>query len=295
MAKQKILVTGVSGMIGGALARYFVAEGHEVHGVARFSKPDSEERVAGYGVKTWRRDLAADSLEDMPDDFDYVHHQAAYWTKGQADAISDPLALSVNALAAGMVMARWPKVKAMILASTGGIYPEKDEPSGEDTPVAPNSDTYHLGKFAMEQVGTFCSVHYRIPTVILRYFWPVRFEKMVERCVKAAREGVPMPGGDGGEPFTWTPIDIDDICYYTARCAEVAEVPPKILVCGGPEIVERAELSRIAAEALGVEPVVAPQPEHQQLCLSDSSQLFELFGEPKKKLSEMVREAAGAE
>jgi UDP-glucuronate 4-epimerase len=294
MKASKVLVTGISGMIGRELARYLLREGCEVHGVARFSRPGSREEITSWGVTTWKRDLVADSLDDMPDDFEYVFHEAAHWIKGGAEPITDPLALSTNALAAGRVMAHWQKVKAVMLASTGGIYPEQDEPSNEDTPVAPNSDTYHLGKFAMEEVGTFCSLHYGIPTVIMRYFWPVFFEEVITRCIDAARAGAPMPGADGGEPHTWTPIDVEDLCYYTARSVEVAETPPKMLVCGGPEIVKRAELSRIAAEALGVEAVTDPPPEGQQLQLSDSSRLFELFGEPKKRLSVMVRESAAA-
>ncbi len=294
MTEGKVLITGISGMIGRELARYLLREGREVHGVARFSKPGSQEEITGWGVTTWKRDLVADSLDELPDDFEYIYHEAAYWIKGQAEPISDPLALSTNALAAGRVMARWRNAKAVMLASTGGLYPEQDEPSNENTPVAPNSDTYHLGKFAMEQVGMFCSVQYEIPTVMMRYFWPVRFEQVARRCVDAAKSGVPMPGADGGEPHTWTPIDVEDLCYYTVRSLEVAETPPNILVCGGPEIVKRAELSRIAAESLGLEAVVEPPPEGQQLQLSDSSRLFELFGEPKKRLSVMIREMAAS-
>jgi nucleoside-diphosphate-sugar epimerase len=279
-------------MIGRRLARYLLEQGCEVHGVARFSAAGSREEISGWGVTTWRRDLVSDSLEDMPGDFDYVFHQAVFWTKDQAEPVLDPRSLSMSTISAGRIVKRWRGARAVVLASTGGIYRCSSTPAKEDTPIAPNADTYHLGKFAMEQVGLFCSLEYGVPCVVLRYFWPVDFADIVERTVRAVAAGQPVPGRDPGEPHEWTPIDIEDVCYYTARCVEAAEAPPRVLVCGGGELVRRAELAAIAAEALGVEPVVEPPPEDQDLFLSDSSRLFELFGPPRRLLSEMVRKGA---
>jgi nucleoside-diphosphate-sugar epimerase len=287
----KVLITGVSGMIGRRLARYLLEQGCEVHGAARFSAAGSREEISEWGVTTWRRDLVADSLDDMPD-FDYVFHEAVFWTKNLDVPIVDPEALSMSTVSAGRIMARWNSARAVVLASTGGIYRCSPTPANEDTPVAPNSDTYHLGKFAMEQVGLFCSREFGVPAVVLRYFWPVDFADIVERTVRAVAAGQPVPGGDPGEPHEWTPIDIEDLCYYTWRSVEAAAVPPRVLVCGGGEVARRAELAAVAAEALGVEPVVEKPPADQDLYLADSSRLFELFGRPRRLLSEMVRARA---
>ncbi|MHC4914652.1 MAG: NAD-dependent epimerase/dehydratase family protein [Planctomycetota bacterium] len=294
MPEAKVLITGVSGMIGRELSKYLLQRDYEVHGVARFSKPGSEEEIAGWGVRTWKRDLIESRLDDLPDDFDYIFHEAVFWTKGLAEAILDPRSLSMSTLSAGRIMGRWRDVKAMVLASTGGIYAQSETPSNEETPLAPNSDTYHLGKFAMEQVGQFCSVQYDVPTVILRYFWPIRFEQAARRVVDAVKAGRQVPGADDGEPYTWTPIDLEDVCRYTLRCVEAAAVPPTVLVCGGP-VVNRLDLARVAAEALGVEPAEQSPPECEDLYLADSSKLFGLFGPPERDLAAMIGELAAAE
>ena len=294
MTEAKVLITGVSGMIGRELSKFLLERDYEVHGVARFSKPGSEDEISGWGVRTWKRDLVEGSLDALPDDFDYVFHEAAFWTKGLADPILDPRSLSMSTLSAGRIMARWRNTKAMVLVSTGGIYAQSKTPSNEQTPVAPNSDTYHLGKFAMEQVGQFCSVQYGLPTVILRLFWPIRFEVTARRVVDAVRAGEPVPGADDGEPYTWTPIDLHDVCRYTLLCAQAAAVPPTVLVCGGP-VVDRLELARVAGEAMGVEPAEQSPPEHEDLYLADSAKIFGLFGPPERDLAAMVRELAAAE
>jgi len=294
MTKGTVLITGVTGMIGQELARFLLGHGCEVHGVARFSKPGIEEEVKGWGVTTWRKDLAKDPLDDLPD-FDYVFHEAAFWNKTKHGAEDKLEVMRNNTLAAGRVMYQWRNAKGVMLASTGGLYRESTELLNEDTPVEPNPDrqNYHLAKFAAEQIGVFCSVQFNTPTVIMRYFWPVRFEDVAKRCVDAVLAGVPMPGKDQEEPFEWTPIDIEDLIDYTARSVEVASVPPRVLVCGGGELVTRRQLTEIAAEVLGKEPVLEdPSSRYWERFLADSSRLFGLLGEPKKRLTEVVRQMA---
>ena len=294
MIKGKVLVTGVTGMIGRELGRHLLQQGCEVHGVARYTRPGSKAELDGWGIITWKRDLVSDSLDDLPD-FDYVFHEAAYWNKTKEGAEDKQEVVDNNTLAAGRVMYRWRKARGIMLGSTGGLYHESTDLVNEDTPVSPNPDrqNYHLAKFAMEQVGRFCSVQFGVPTVILRYFWPVRMEDVAKRVVDAVVKAEPMKGKDPEEPHQWTPIDLDDLVYYTARSVEAASVPPRVLVCGGPEPVTRKDLCEIAGEVLGREPVYDDEAQfHWERFLSDSSRLYALFGEPKKRLSDIVRRMA---
>jgi UDP-glucuronate 4-epimerase len=294
MIQGSTLITGVTGMIGRELARALLDAGCEVHGVARFSSPGSRDEINAMGVTTWQHDLASDPLDGIPD-VDYVFHEAAFWDKTKAGAEGKQKVMAQNTLAAGRVMYRWRNAKAIMLASTGGLYHESIGLLSEETPVEPNPDrqNYHLGKFAMEQVGLFCSVQFEVPTVILRYFWPVKFEDVARRVVDAVLKGEPMKGKDPEEPYQWTPIDLSDLIEYTARSVEVADVPPRVLVCGGPEVVTRKELCEAAGEVLGVEPVFGDESQfHWERFLSDSSRLYALLGEPKKRLTDVVRKMA---
>ena len=294
MAQGKVLVAGITGMIGRELAKSLLDRGCEVHGVARFSRPGSREEIAGWGVTTWQRDLVTDPLDDLPD-FNYVFHEAVFWNKTKAGAEDKQAVLFNNTAAAGRLMYRWRDAQGILLASTGGLYTESTDRLNEDTPIQPNPDrqNYHLAKLAEEQVGVFCSVQFHTPTVILRYFWPVRFEAVAKRCVEAVLAGKPMPGVDAEEPFEWTPIDMADLIDYTARSVEVAAVPPRVLVCGGPELVTRRQLTQIAADVLGKKPVFEnPDDFYWERFLADSSRLYSLLGEPKKRLTDVVRRMA---
>jgi nucleoside-diphosphate-sugar epimerase len=296
MAPAKVLVTGVTGMVARALAQRLLDDGHEVHGVARYSKPGSRDEIDAMGVTTWKHDLSVSIPDELPD-FDYVFHEAVYWNKSKTGAEVKQKVIDVNSALAVSVMNRWRNAKGIVLASTGGVCEESDELVDEDTPVQPNPDkqSYHLGKFVMEQVGRAGSMLNGTPTVILRYYWPVDFDVIADRCVDAVQAGQPMPGGDPEEPFRWTPIDLSDLVDYTARAAEIADAPALSLCCGGPEVVTREDLTRIAADALGVEPRFEnPDDYYWESFLADSSRLYERLGEPRRKLTEVVREKATA-
>jgi nucleoside-diphosphate-sugar epimerase len=296
MAPAKVLVTGVTGMVARRLAQRLLDDGHEVHGVARYSKPGSRDEIDALGVTTWKHDLSVETCDDMPD-FDYVFHEAVFWNKSKEDAETRQKVMDVNSALAARTMQRWRNAKAVVLGSTGGVCSESDELVNEDTPVQPNPDrqNYHLAKFAMEQIARANAMLHGTPTTILRYYWPVDFDQVAERCIDAVRAGKPMPGADPEEPFRWTPIDLSDLIDYTVRAVEIAETPSRTLCCGGPEVVTREELTRIAANVLGVEPTFEnPNDYYWERFLADSSRLYELLGEPKRRLTEVVRRKAEA-
>jgi nucleoside-diphosphate-sugar epimerase len=294
MIQGTVLITGITGTIGGRLGRYLVERGCEVHGLARFSKPEPrQEDLRSAGITPWKRDLTRDALDDLPE-FDYVVHEACQWDppKGESD---DPREVAAwNAGMALRALHRWRRAKAVVLASTGGVYGESDELSNEDTPPAPDAKGYHLGKFALEQIGRCCSTELDLPVIILRYFWPSDFDAVARRYVRAAQAGDTVPGTSKDNPYVWTPLDLVDVCRYTARSVEAASVPATVLVCGGPEVVSRRQLLQAAADGLGVEPVFDERPARWQRFLGDSSRLYDLFGKPERQLPDVVRAAARA-
>ena len=223
----------------------------------------------------------------MPD-VDHVFHEACEWDAHKGGDPDCRVVAAHNAIMASRVMHRWKSAKAVVLASTGGVHPESGELINEDTPVGPDTKGYHLGKFAMEQIGLALSLEFGTPTVILRYFWPEDFEEVARMYVRATRDGRAIPGTRAEDPYRWTPIDFADLCRYTARSVELTAVPPPVFVCGGPGVVSRRELVEIAAETLGVRPVFSDRPGWQSY-LSDGSRLYARFGPPERHLPDVVR------
>jgi nucleoside-diphosphate-sugar epimerase len=71
----KVLVTGISGFLGAALAKRLVQEGYEVHGIARRACPELKQ----LGVVTYQIDLTStgEQLQEILDGVNAVFHVAA--------------------------------------------------------------------------------------------------------------------------------------------------------------------------------------------------------------------------
>jgi len=290
----KALVTGVAGTIGSRLARHLADRGCTVHGVDLFDKGKvTEEVVRGWGVTPWKRDLTADSLDDLPE-VDYVFHEACQWDAHKGGDPDRRVVMAHNSLMAARTVYRWRGATAIMLASTGGIYGDSAEPRNEDAPPAPDHQGYHLGKLAMEQIALCYSLQFSTPMVILRYFWPISFEDLAQRYVRAVQDGRAIPGTGASAPYRWAPIDFADVLDYTVCSVELASVPPTVFVCGGPETVSRRQLVETAAAALGNQPAFDERPAGWRGYLSDSSRLYAALGEPKLRLTEVVRRVAEA-
>ncbi|MFO7899937.1 MAG: NAD(P)-dependent oxidoreductase [Planctomycetota bacterium] len=291
MEGKKVLVTGCTGTIGCPLTLHLAEAGNEVHGVSTMRTESAREKLDAADIPLWKKDLTCDPLDDMPDDFEFVFHECVEWGHYDEDTTEDKeLVYWTNPAAVGRVMLRWPKAK-YVLGSTGGLYAWSAVPLDETAPTVVKG-TYHSGKFAMEQMGKFLSVEFDIPATILRYYWPrSSFEAVAAEMVRAVLEGTPVKESVH-DPWTYTPLDMRDICYYTERAVEAAGIPPTLLNCGGPEVVSKKELLEIAGQVLGKEPVIADREPRVKRAVSDSSKLYGLYGEPTHRITEYVRRLA---
>ena len=78
---KKILVSGAGGQIALPLCEY-LAPHNDVWGIARFSDQAARERLEGAGVTTRVVDLARPDFREIPEDFDYLLHLAAFLGPG---------------------------------------------------------------------------------------------------------------------------------------------------------------------------------------------------------------------
>src|SRR5258705_1833119 len=170
LSGEKVLVTGPAGQIAFPLVQALAAE-NEVWGVARFGDAASRQRVDALGVTTRACDITAGDFGDLPDDFTYVVHLAAF----QGPALDYDHALAVNAEGTGMVLHHCRKAKAALVMSTQSVYkPHHDaghwyvetDPLGDTNPV--HSPTYAIAKIGQEAVARYCARAYELPVVLAR-------------------------------------------------------------------------------------------------------------------------------
>ena len=103
MANSKlVLVTGVTGQQGGAVARSLLEKGHRVRGMTRNVAGDAAQAVAALGVDLVAGDFGnPDSLAAATDGVDTVFAMGTPFEAGEAAEVAQGIALVDAALAAG--------------------------------------------------------------------------------------------------------------------------------------------------------------------------------------------------
>ena len=249
---EKILITGPAGQIAFPLARYLAAD-NEVWGIARFSDPESRDRVADLGVTTVACDLERGDFAGVPDDFTYVVHLAAY----QGAGLDYDHAITVNAEGTGLLLAHTRSAKAALVMSTHSVYRPQDDPVHvfvESDPLGDVNSTlsppYSMSKIAQEAVARTCARLFDLPVTIARMnasYGPNGGLPVYHLDAAVAGEHVTTRW----DPCPYMPIHEDDINRQTAALLEAATVPARIVNWGGDEAVTVQEWCAFFAELTG--------------------------------------------
>ena len=281
MRGKKILVTGAPGQVGSALSLELCRD-NDVYGLARFSDPGMREKLERAGVSIIRKDVYRESLDDLPDDFDYVFSQVV--TLDRPPRVPDPVEFfDVNAYFVGRLMDRFRNVSGIVLASSGSVYKPGPDPLDEDGPIGP-VNLYGYSKLGGELLGTFLSEQWGIPTCILRYFFP--YSPAGGRPVHWANHivrGEEIPVNPAYQPVI-SPLYMSDCVRYTIESAVHCSVPAKPINVGGAETATHDEVVDILAQALGIEPRFRETDEVPRFWHADVGMMIRLFGEPEVSL-----------
>lgn len=245
-----VLITGVAGFVGSALARRLLAAGESVVGVDSLTdyydpglKKENLATVPGEGFTFVGQDLNTADLDALLAGVQVVFHEAGQpgvrksWGEDFATYVDANVLATQRLLEAAR---RAPDLRRLVYASSSSVYGNAQVyPTSEDDVPSPHSP-YGVTKLAAEHLCTLYARNFDVPTVSLRYFTVYgpgqRPDMAFNRFIRAALAGRPIEVYGSGEQirdFTF----VDDVVTANLLAA-TNPVPPGAVfnVSGGTSI-----------------------------------------------------------
>ncbi len=225
MDAQRVLVTGGSGFIGGALVDSLRAD-VDVRVLDVDTCSDAPE-----GVRVIDGDVRdPDALAEAVEGVDVVFHQAALVSV--ADSVARPLeSHAVNATGTLQVLeAARTHGARVVLASSAAIYGDPDAVPVHETATLDPASPYGLQKLASDHYARLYHDLYGVETVALRYFnvyGPGQtggdYAGVIDAFFEQARSGDPLTvHGDGEQTRDF--VHVDDVVRANRLAAETDAV-----------------------------------------------------------------------
>jgi nucleoside-diphosphate-sugar epimerase len=272
---EKILVTGPAGHLTAPIVRRLV-EDNEVWGLARFTDPGSRAGLEKMGVTCVAKDLAVDSLDDLPTDFDRVFHAGAMVAMGSEDDMA--YTFKVNVDGTGRLLERCRAAKTFVFCSTGGVYAKQSRPVREDDDYGAPIPAYSLSKISAEQLVQFLAPRLEVPTIILRIgavYGPDATGPLVRiRRMLRGKEVWVNPE----EPRQGSVMWVDDAVRLAIVAMEKGRIPPVTVNFSGDDPVSIEEYCLYTGRLLGVEPKFRYTDETYPANQMDTSLMHQVLG-----------------
>lgn len=299
-----VLVTGAAGFIGSHLCEQLLEEGHRVWGLDSFDDaydPARKRENLGGAVDHPSMHLVEGNLRDqvlldglMTDvEFDAVVHLAA--RTGVRASVENPFpTYEVNldgTLALAEAMRRH-SVPALLFASSASVYgsgagSDRREDAPADRPLTPYAASKRAGEMLCHAYH-----HQHGLTVHCLRFSPVfgprqRPDVGIHGLALHLRDGRPLQT-DGEESESRNLLHVDDavsgivLSLERARRRNGEKPEYQVINVGGGEAVGRRELTRMVADAMGLDPEpdqhASDGPEEAPPAASDTGKAAELLG-----------------
>lgn len=167
---MRVLVTGCSGHVGGAVAHRLAEAGHEVWGLSRTHAETLPEAVRQVRVDLAMPDCAAQAAEALPA-CEAVVHAAACLSK----APGDPGVVNVNCRGTQAMLAlaqQWQSAAFLFISGVGVLGQPRELPVTEARPARPET-AYTASKLFGEHLARIAGTSGALRTVTLRLTSPV--------------------------------------------------------------------------------------------------------------------------
>ncbi len=249
----KVLVTGGSGFVGGAVVAELARRGHQVTATTRrFS-----ERLPTAQNLRW---IVWDALDKPLPDADWDNLEVILHLASPAKVFDFPeRALPIFELAVAasfrlLESARRRGIRRVLVASTGDVLGSREQPASENDALYMPNSFYGAAKACSELlVRSYQSI---LSTAILRFYHPYgpggeRF--LINRLVRSVAEGkeVRIEGRDG---VTLNPVWIEDLALGVCQAIESSETG--IFHFAGPETLTLRELLETIGSVVHREPFI---------------------------------------
>jgi UDP-glucuronate 4-epimerase len=208
-----VLITGVAGFVGSALARRLLAAGERVVGVDCLTdyydpglKQGNLASIPAEGFSFVGEDLNTADLDALLEGVTVVFHEAGQpgvrksWGEDFATYVDANVLATQRLLEAAR---RAPDLQRLVYASSSSVYGNAlAYPTTEDDVPRPHSP-YGVTKLAAEHLCTLYAENFGVPTVSLRYFTVYgpgqRPDMAFNRFIRAALAGQPIEVYGTGE------------------------------------------------------------------------------------------------
>jgi nucleoside-diphosphate-sugar epimerase len=285
------VLTGATGLVGGALLRRLAAAGWRVHALARDREgPDPELADVTWVKADLSRPWDASALPARADTVVHAAQTPSYHRFPEcaeeifAVGVASTLRLLEYAAAAGAAK--------FVLASSGGVYGTTAAPAAEDAPVRLEGDQpfFLRCKACAEQLVE--GYRGRLDGVVARLFFVYgpgqRRAMLLPRLVDSVAAGRPVTlQGEAG--LHLNPLHVSDCAEALHRALELPG--GAVVNLAGPEVLSLREVAETIGRAVGREPVFQVEPaEGPRYMAGDITRAARLLGAPRVRFADGVRD-----
>lgn len=283
-----ILLLGAGGKMGPALAllaRQAVEKAgiqKKIIAASRFSEPGLQAELEANGIETYAIDLLEDDqLESLPQVKNVLYLAGQkFGTTGK-----EWFTWAMNTYLPGRV-GQYFRQSNIVVFSTGNVYPLSPVSEGgpdEKQPVGPVGE-YAQSCLGRERLFQYTASKYNTPLFIYRlnYANDVSYGVLLE-IAKAVYAGKPIDLRMGYVNVIWQ----GDANEMAIRALLHCETPAKVVNITGPETASVRWIAEAFGNLFEKQPVFTGEEQPTAL-LSNASESFRLFGQPRVTLEQMI-------
>jgi UDP-glucose 4-epimerase len=240
---MKVLITGASGFIGGALATHFKAQGAQVF-------VDVAERSSA-GRVTLSPALLAQAMQGAVPDA--IVHAAGSGTVAQVAA--DPVSHMANNLAATLAVLEFARAQPtpvrVVLLSSAAVYGNAPATPQRESDAREPVSLYGVSKLQAEQLLAHYAHQSGLACTAVRLFsvyGPGLRKQLLWDAMNKFAAGKCEFFGTGQELRDW--VHVDDVCFFVAKLlAQPAGAAFEVFNCAGQAASTKQVLSGLATQA----------------------------------------------